>query len=224
MFAVGLLVVACKMLHGCGDVLRLDATHHGRAHFAGEQRIFRIVFKISSAERIAVNVDRRCQPYGDIVLFYFLGACGSDLLNQGRVPGGGEQCGAWPCRCADLTLRGDAQTGRTVGGHDIWNAVFRKIAVAVGIRDRGIRLAAEQMNQIIVVQLGGKFIQGNLSLVNIDQRMCVFFIGIQQKVGCAPACCRGECFLGARYHFFKNTGIRIVGSSLRKFFVASVCE
>ena len=99
---------------------------------------------------------------------------------------------AWPCRCADLTLRGDAQTGRTVGGHDVWNAVFRKIAVAVGIRDRGIRLAAKQMNQIIVVQLGGKFIQGNLSLVNVDQRMRVFLIEIQQKVGAASACCRGE--------------------------------
>lgn len=82
------------------------------------------------------------------MLFSFTSSapCGSDLLNQGRIPGGGEQCGAWPCRCADLTLRGDAQTGRTVGGHDVWNAVFRKIAVAVGIRDRGIRLTAEQMN------------------------------------------------------------------------------
>ena len=54
--------------------------------------------------------------------------------------------------------------------------------------------------------------------------MRVFLIEIQQKVGAASACCRGESLLGARYHFFKNTGIRIVGSSLRKLFVASVCE
>ena len=70
--AVCLLVVAGKMLHGCGDVLRLDAAYHGCAHFAGEQRIFRIVFKIPPAQRVSLDIHSRCQPQINMEFFHFM--------------------------------------------------------------------------------------------------------------------------------------------------------
>ena len=97
-----------------------------------------------------MNVDRRGQPYGEVIFFYFLRTSGSNLKNKFRIPGAGKKRCAWPCSCADTALRSNTKSGRTICGHDRRNAVFRQVSKAEGICNAGVWLTAEEMDQIVV--------------------------------------------------------------------------
>ena len=48
-----------KVLDAGRDLLRLHALHKAASHHTGKAGIFRIIFKVSAAQRTSVNIDRR---------------------------------------------------------------------------------------------------------------------------------------------------------------------
>ena len=58
----------------------LNAPGDGGCHFTGYERIFGIVLEISAAQRIAVNVQPRCQPDGYADLQHFFANGFADLF------------------------------------------------------------------------------------------------------------------------------------------------
>ena len=54
--AVCLLVIAGKMLNAGPDMLRLNSVNLGSRHLSCDQRIFGIIFKVSSAQRASVYI------------------------------------------------------------------------------------------------------------------------------------------------------------------------
>ena len=64
----------------------LNAPGNGGCHFTGHEGIFRVVFKVPSAQRIAVDIEPRCQPDGYADLQHFLAYSIADLFQQFRVP------------------------------------------------------------------------------------------------------------------------------------------
>ncbi len=88
--SVEFLVVSRKMLDGRPDSLALDSTDVAGGYLASQQRVFGIIFKVPSAQRIALDVDawgkKNVHP-----IFKNLVADGfTDFLDKRRIPGGGE--------------------------------------------------------------------------------------------------------------------------------------
>src|ERR1700749_3634774 len=54
--AIGLLVIGSKVFNGCTHTLRLYTIDDGRSHTPGDQRVFRIIFKITATQWITVNI------------------------------------------------------------------------------------------------------------------------------------------------------------------------
>ena len=86
--AVVLLVVCRKMLNCCPfSIVPLYSLRDSRRHPAADQRIFRIILKISAAEWIPVYVHRRCKPQINMELFHFLPDHAPSLFYHLPVPG-----------------------------------------------------------------------------------------------------------------------------------------
>ncbi len=86
------LVIAGIMLDGsAAAVYGLYAVGHGSSHLTGEQRILGVVFKVASAERIAVDVHARCKPQGYVEFIHFFRYGFADFVHHFFVPGLGKQ-------------------------------------------------------------------------------------------------------------------------------------
>ena len=82
------LVVACIMFDRCSASRYFLYTQcHGSSHHTGQQRIFGIIFKVSSAQRISVNVHTRCQPEGDTEQFHLVADHLTEFTNKVQIPG-----------------------------------------------------------------------------------------------------------------------------------------
>ena len=82
------LVVACIMFDRCSASRYFLYTQcHGSSHHTGQQRIFGIIFKVSSAQRISVNVHTRCQPEGDTEQFHLVADHFTEFTNKVQIPG-----------------------------------------------------------------------------------------------------------------------------------------
>ena len=97
-----------------------------------------------------MNVYCRSQPYSNVVFLHVLSASLSNLLYKCKVPGACKKGCAWPCGGVDGAVAANAKSGRSVSGHNRWNAVVRKVAKAEGICNAGIWLSAKEVDQIIV--------------------------------------------------------------------------
>ena len=81
-------VIGCEMLdRGAALAVFLYAEGHGSGAFSGNQRILGIILKVSSAERIPVNVQSRRQPEIHMELLHFFSYHVPDLLDELRIPG-----------------------------------------------------------------------------------------------------------------------------------------
>ena len=82
------LIVAGKMFYGgTASGHFLHAQRHGACHDSGKKRIFRIVFKVSSTERIPMDVHARSEPQGYLEFLHLMADHFSDLFDQLRIPG-----------------------------------------------------------------------------------------------------------------------------------------
>ena len=81
-------VIGCEMLdRGAALAVFLYAEGHGSGAFSGNQRILGIILKVSSAERIPVNVQSRRQPEIHMELLHFFSYHVPNLLDELRIPG-----------------------------------------------------------------------------------------------------------------------------------------
>ena len=220
--SVCLFVIGGKMFYGSADMLRLDTTYHTCCHLTCKQRIFGIILEVSSAQRISVNVDSGCQPYGDIIFFHFFCSGCTYLFYQIRVPGVGKKSCAWPCSCTHATFRCDTKTCRSVGCHNVRYTVIRQVTETKGIGHTGIWLTSKQFDQIIVGKLAHELVQSDLSFCYFDKRFYAFFYYIEYQALLAETYFRQDAFVSSRNHFFKCAGIGIISFSLRQFLVGSV--
>ena len=90
--AVFFLVVAGEVFDGHSASFRcLNALGEGCGHAAREQRIFREILEISSAQRIAVDIHARGQPELHMQFLHFRGNQAADLADARGIKGLGEQ-------------------------------------------------------------------------------------------------------------------------------------
>ena len=92
---------------------------HCRGHTARQQRIFRIILKISAAAGAPMDVHTGCHPDSNVVFPEFSCARFSYLFNKRAVPSGGKERFARPCCRFDFALRLCAQACRPVAA---WNS------------------------------------------------------------------------------------------------------
>ena len=146
---IGLLIVAGKVLGTGTDPAGLDAADEGYSHFSRKQRVLRVVFEISAAERTAVDVHGRSEPDPNVVFLYFHAPCDPDLLHKFLVPGTGQECctGEGSGRDADTGL--DTEAGRSVRSHDRRNSILGEISHSEGIGDTGVGLSAEETDLVL---------------------------------------------------------------------------
>ena len=83
---VCLLIVDGKMFQRSTYPLRLYATDHGNRHLARQIRVFRIILKIASAQRVALDIDGGGQQHIRPVFQHFISHRRPDLLIQLRIP------------------------------------------------------------------------------------------------------------------------------------------
>ena len=151
-------------------MLGLDPAHTGGSHATGDERILRVVFEVSAAERAAVDVESRGQPDRHVVFFDFPGAGSADLLHEGGIPCAGEQGRARPCGRDDALAVPDAHTRRPVAGHGVRDAVIVDAAEAVGVRDAGVVCTADEVDEVRVVQLGEEGVERCLAARNVREQ------------------------------------------------------
>ena len=75
------------MFDGRADTdLGLHTAHIGGSHFARDERIFRIILVVASAQQVAVDVHGRSQQQCDTELDQFFRHSCADFLQQGGIP------------------------------------------------------------------------------------------------------------------------------------------
>ena len=124
---VGLLRVDGKVLGRHARTLALYAIDVGSGYLSCQQRILRVIFKVTATQRIAVQVHARSEDDVTTVFLGFVANGLTHLSDQFRVPRrcqtgtDGESSGIVRLAVA-LTGGVDAHTGRAVGEHGGRNA------------------------------------------------------------------------------------------------------
>ena len=138
--AVVLLVVAAEVLDGGAAAgMALDTPGDCCGRDAADQGILRVIFKISSAEGVAVDVHAGRQPEGDAEALHFIADQVADLFDERRIPGLGQK-GPHRDRRAEL-VPFFALELHTVRKETVLQAGFRRHGNGVSVPD--IVLAAE---------------------------------------------------------------------------------
>ena len=159
---VEFLIVSGEMLDGCSDSLALDSADVASRDPAGQKRIFGVIFEVSAAQRIALDVDARGEQDIDSIFENLIAYGPADLLDKRWIPGGGEggsdrELGAWAVV--------DPDSRRAVRQHDSRDAQpFYRVGCSGGtlyVESRvadsveGFRSAAYQQGSLL---LGCQFI------------------------------------------------------------------
>ena len=82
--AAQLLAVDREMLRACGDAVALDAANEAGGHTAGDDRIFRIVLEVASAQRVAFDVHARSKQHVHVEIVSFLAERLAHLFGERR--------------------------------------------------------------------------------------------------------------------------------------------
>ena len=128
--AVGLLRVTCEVLHRCAHTLTLHASHIGSSDLTRHNRVFRVVFEVTSTERRTMDIHTWSKQHVATIFQYLIAYALAHLLHELRVPGAGE-CRTYRKSCAEvgilvvLTTRADSHAGRAVSEHSRGDAEAR---------------------------------------------------------------------------------------------------
>ena len=76
------------MLDGCSDSFALDSADVASRDPAGQKRIFGVIFEVSAAQRIALDVDARGEQDIDSIFENLIAYGSADLLDKRWIPGG----------------------------------------------------------------------------------------------------------------------------------------
>ena len=124
---VGLLRVDGKVLGTHTGTLTLHTLYIGCCNLTCQQRVLRVVLKVTSAQGIAMQVHTRAQNHVAAILLGLITNSLSHLVHQVGVPGRSQaradrEGGGIIGLVGTLTCRVDTYTGRTVGKHSGRNA------------------------------------------------------------------------------------------------------
>ena len=164
----------------------LDAPGGGRRDLAGEQRVFRVVFKGPSAERVAVEIHAGAEDHAVAVSRQLFPHALAHLAGQFGVPGLGDD---QPHRVTGRAAAGQVQPRRTVGEEPGGNTqrvqILRRGAAGGAGRlelfeffhqalfdlvRRLVGRACYEAQQHLVVQRGHKVVQGGAALLHVEER------------------------------------------------------
>ena len=81
------LAVHREMLRACGNAVALDATNQTCRHTAGDNRIFGIIFEVTSAQRIALDVQTGAEQHVHVEVVGFLAERLAHFFRKLRIPG-----------------------------------------------------------------------------------------------------------------------------------------
>ncbi len=152
------------MFHCRTDMIALNTTNHCRCKLSCKEWVLRIILKIPTTKRTAMNIDSRSKPHCNIVLLNFRTASFSNLFYQFLIPRTCKLCRTRPCRCIHTALWRNTQASRTIRSHNIWNPIIRQISPAKCICNACVWLSTQQMRKLLIRQLCHKFIQRNCPL------------------------------------------------------------
>ena len=200
--AVGLLVVAGKVLGRGGNADALNAAHFGGGDLAGDERVLAEVLEVSAANGVSVDVERGRQPDAEAVFLDLECGGAAELTDEFGVPGAGDQRGAGPCRGGNAAAGGDAQTRRAVRGHHGGNAESVNAADAAGVGEAAARNAADDGHELLVGELVDEFVHGNAAEIHVSQLHGLFAVGGYGRVFCGDDVVVGADLKGGQ--FFKT--------------------
>ena len=161
------------MLDGSARAVALYTAHIGGGHLAAEYRIFREVFEIAAAERIAMEVHARGKEYVHPIFQNLIAQIGGHPFHQVRVPRAGQQRADRKTgrhRLPRVTLVIEAHACGTVGEYCLGNAQTGDGAGASG-------KAGDQVVGRSPYQQRGLFFQGHgrdnlVNVVHSQLRLC----------------------------------------------------
>ena len=81
-----LLAVDCEMLRACGDAVALNAANQARCHTPGDNRIFGVVFEVTSAQRVALDVQARAEQHVHVKIVRFVAKGLAHFFGERRIP------------------------------------------------------------------------------------------------------------------------------------------
>ena len=167
--AVGLLVVAGKVLGTGADLAGLDAADERCGHLACKKGIFGVVLEVPAAERTAVDVHGGRQPDRDVIFLHFHASCTADLFDQFLVPGAGQEGGAGKCCGGDTDAGLDAETGGPVRSHDRGDTIAGEVSHSEGIGGPGVGLPAEETDPVFQGKPGKKVLKIRASVRHLQK-------------------------------------------------------
>ena len=86
------LIVACKVLWTSRSAEGLNTFYAGRSHFSAQIRVFREILKVSSAQRISVDIHTRSKQYITALFFHFSGKDCVHFFNKFGVECARKKC------------------------------------------------------------------------------------------------------------------------------------
>ena len=124
--AAQLLAVDCEMLRACGDAVALNAANQARCHTSGDNRIFGVVLEVTSAQRVALDVQARAKQHVHVKVVSFLAERFAHLFGERRIPGighgaGGREAGG-RLGCADAEVVAFAK----LPAHAVWTVAHNE--------------------------------------------------------------------------------------------------
>ena len=84
--AAQFLAVDREMLRACGDAVALDAADQACRHTSGDDRIFGIVFEVTSAQRVALDVQTRAEQHVHVKIVRFVAEGLAHFFGERRIP------------------------------------------------------------------------------------------------------------------------------------------
>ena len=114
-----LLRIYSEVLGRYANILLLHTLNIGCCNLTRQQRVFGVVFEVTSAEGIAMQVHARAEDHVATVFLGFVADGLSHFADQFRIPGRGQtrangECCSIICLCGTLTSWVDTYSGRAV--------------------------------------------------------------------------------------------------------------
>ena len=93
------LIVECKVLQAGTHAHGLHPAHECRTELSRKERVFAVIFKISAAKRVALDVQSGTEKHMHPVIPAFLADCTPDFLGIFGIPGGRHARRRRECGC-----------------------------------------------------------------------------------------------------------------------------
>ena len=84
--ATQFLAVDCEMLRACGNAVALNAANQACCHTSGDNRIFGVVLEVTSAQRVALDVQAWAEQHVHVKIVRFVAEGLAHFFGERRIP------------------------------------------------------------------------------------------------------------------------------------------